>query len=236
VHIAIPAVAWGFGLIFFPDNHMVRIGFLIGAAVPVGITSLIWTHMVKGNVPVSLVVVSMDTIAAPALLPLFILFVIGVSVEIDYLAMIIDLVFMITLPSVAGMMLHDLAGSRSKAFSEGAGGVVSRFAFFGIIFLNAGFVSPFIEWTPLVFRIIFVTCLIVAAGYFVGYAAGRVIRADRWTTAAIIYSAGMRNIATGLVIATGYFAHEAAIPIALSMLFQQPFAAITAKIIGKESR
>jgi predicted Na+-dependent transporter len=46
----------------------------------------------------------------------------------------------------------------------------------------------------------------------------------------------MRNIATGLVIATGYFSHEAAIPIALAMLFQQPFAALTAKIYNNESK
>jgi predicted Na+-dependent transporter len=236
VHVAIPAVAWIVGLLFFPDDHMVRIGFLISAAVPVGITSLIWTHIVKGNIPVSLVVVSMDTIIAPLLLPLFILFVVGVAVNIDYLTMIFDLLVMITLPSVIGMLLHDFSEGKTKSFAEGIGGILSRLAFFGIIFLNSCFVAPFIVWSPLILKILLVTCLIVALGYFIGYAAGKAVRADRATIIAIIYSTGMRNIATGLVIATGYFSHEAAIPIALSMLFQQPFAALTAKICDKKLR
>jgi predicted Na+-dependent transporter len=75
-----------------------------------------------------------------------------------------------------------------------------------------------------------VTGLVTAIGYFVGYVAGKAIHSDHATMLAIIYNTGMRNIVTGLVIATGYFPPETAIPIALAMLFQQPFAALTAKI------
>jgi bile acid:Na+ symporter, BASS family len=77
---------------------------------------------------------------------------------------------------------------------------------------------------------VLVTSFIVAIGYIIGYVAGRAVNADRATIVSIVYSTGMRNIATGLVIATGYFSYETAIPIALTMLFQQPFAALTAKI------
>jgi predicted Na+-dependent transporter len=230
VHIVTPIVAWVVGLLFFPDNHMVRIGYLISAAVPVGITSLIWTDIVKGNVPISLVTVSIDTIIAPILLPLFILFVVGVAISIDYFTMIFDLLFMITLPSIVGMLLYDFTGGKSKSFSEGAGGILSRVAIFGIIFLNSAFVSTSIVWSPLILKILIVTSLIVAIGYFIGYVAGKAVHANRATTLAIIYCTGMRNIVTGLVIATSYFPHETAMPIALAMLFQQPFAALTAKI------
>jgi predicted Na+-dependent transporter len=232
VHIGIPVVAWIVGLIFFPDNPLVRIGFLISSAVPVGITSLIWTHIGKGNVPLSLVIVSIDTILAPVLLPLFILFVVGAVVSIDYFKMILDLLFMITLPSIVGMLLYDFSGGKTKSFAEGAGGIMSRLAMFWIIFLNAGFVAPFIVWSPLILKILLVTCLLVALGYFIGYLAGNAVRTDRATILAIIYSTGMRNIVTGLVIATSYFPHETAMPIALAMLFQQPFAALTVKIFN----
>jgi predicted Na+-dependent transporter len=234
VHIVTPFFAWLVGLIFFPDNHMVRIGYLIGSAVPVGITSLIWTHIVKGNVPVSMVTVTIGTIIAPVLLPLFILVVVGVAIHIDYYMMIFDLLFMITLPSVIGMLLYDFTGGKTKAFAEGVGGVLSRLALFAIIFLNAAFISTFLVWSHLILEILFVTSLVVAIGYFLGYVAGKVVSADRATTLTIIYSTGMRNIATGLVIATSYFPHETAIPIALAMLFQQPFAALTAKIYNRK--
>lgn len=230
VHIVTPIIAWIIGLIFFSHDHLIRIGYLINAAIPVGITSVIWTAIVKGNVPVSLVTVTMDTLIAPVLLPMFILLVAGVAISIDYTTMIIDLLVMITLPSVIGMLLYDFSGGRTKYFAENIGGIMSRISFFGIIFLNAAFVSSSIAWSSLMLKILLVTSLVVAIGYCVGYAAGKIIGSDHPTTLSIIYNTGMRNIATGLVIATGYFLPETAIPVALAMLFQQPFAALTARI------
>jgi len=230
VHVATPLTAWIIGLLFFSDHHLIRIGYLISAAIPVGVTSVVWTSIVKGNVPVSLVTVTLDTMIAPVLLPVFIFFIAGVAVSIDYTAMIIDLLIMITLPSMLGMLAHDLTKGKTAPFADGAGGILSRFSLFGIIFLNAAFVSTSIIWSFFIVRILLVTGLIVAIGYFVGYTAGKIIRTDHPTTLSIIYNAGMRNIAMGLVIATSYFPPETAIPIALAMLFQQPFAALTAKI------
>ncbi len=230
VHIATPLTAWIIGLLFFSDHHLIRIGYLISAAIPVGVTSVVWTAIVRGNIPVSLVTVTLDTMIAPVLLPLFIFFIAGVAVSINYTAMIIDLMIMITLPSLLGMLIHDLTEGKTAPFAEGAGGILSRLSLFGIIFLNAAFVSTSIVWSFFILEILLVTGLIVAIGYLVGYAAGRLIRTDHATTLSIIYNAGMRNIATGLVIATSYFPPETAIPLALTMLFQQPFAALTAKI------
>ncbi|HUK99931.1 MAG TPA: bile acid:sodium symporter family protein [Nitrospirota bacterium] len=230
VHIVIPIVAWVIGILFFPHHQMIRIGYLISATIPVGITSVVWTALVKGNIPVSLVTVTMDTIAAPILLPLFILLVAGVAIKINYTSMIIDLLLMITLPSITGMLLYDLTRGGTKPFAEGIGGVLSRTAFFGIIFLNATFVSSSIVWNHLFLKILLVTSLVTAIGYVVGYVAGKAIHCDHTTMLSVIYNTGMRNIATGLVVATSYFPPETAIPIALAMLFQQPFAAITAKL------
>jgi len=232
VHIATPIIAWIIGMLFFPHHHLIRIGYLISAAVPVGVTSIIWTDIVKGNVPVSLVTVAMDTILAPLLLPVYILFVVGVSISIDYISMIIDLLVMVTLPSIIGMLLYDISNGRTIKFSEGAGGVLSRISVFGIVFLNSAFVSTSIVWSPLIIRILLVTCLVVAVGYFVGYAAGNLIRSDHATTLSIIYNTGMRNIVIGLVIATSYFPPDTAIPIALAMIFQQPLAALTIRAYG----
>jgi len=230
VHIVTPIVAWIIGMLFFPDQQLIRLGYLISAVIPVGITSVIWTDIVKGNVPVSLVTVTIDTLLAPLLLPAAILFIVGVAISIDYKAMIIDLLFMVTLPSITGMLLYDLTDGRTMSFAEGAGGILSRISIFGIVYLNAAFVSTWIDWSPLMLKILFVTGLIVSIGYFVGYAAGKAIRSDHATTLSVIHNTGMRNIVVGLVIATNYFKPETAIPVALAMIFQQPFAALTARI------
>lgn len=233
VHIVTPVVAWIAGQIFFPDNHYIQMGYLISATIPVGVTSIIWTSLVKGNIPVSLVTVTMDTILAPLLLPLFILLFAGVSIHIDYAKMALELLFMITLPSLVGMLLYDTSKGRTKSFAQGGGGILSKLSFGGVIFLNSAFVTPTIEWSPYIFKILAVTLLLVAIGYLIGYVSSRLIHVNHECTLAIIFNTGMRNIATGLVIASSYFPPEVSIPIALSMLFQQPFAAITAKLYKK---
>ncbi|MEN6414695.1 MAG: bile acid:sodium symporter [Veillonellales bacterium] len=233
VHLAVPTIAWVIGKIFFPDSPYIQMGYLISAMIPVGVTSIIWTSMVKGNVPVSLVTVTLDTILAPFFLPLFILLFVGVAVTINYSKMAIDLLFMITLPSLIGMILYDVTKGKTQTFAQGGGGILSKLCLGGVIFLNAAFVTPTITWSPFIFKILAVTLLIVAIGYIIGYVSSKLIHANHEITLAIIYNTGMRNIATGLVIASSYFPPEVAIPIALAMLFQQPLAAVTAKLYKK---
>ena len=233
VHIVTPIVAWIVGRIFFPDNQYIQMGYLISAMIPVGVTSIIWASLVKGDVPVSLVAVTMDTILAPFLLPLFILLVAGISIHINYSKMAIDLICMITLPSLIGMILYDTTKGKTKKIAQGGGGIFSKISFFGVIFLNSAFVTPTIVWSPYMFKILGVTFLTVASGYIIGYVGSKLIHASHEITLAIIYSTGMRNIVTGLVIASSYFPQEVGIPIALSLLFQQPLAAVTAKLYKK---
>lgn len=233
VHIATPMVAWIVGRLFFPDNYNIQVGYLIFAAIPVGVTSIIWTAIVKGNVPVSLVTVTIDTIVAPLLLPVYILLVVGVAVNIDYSAMAFELLVMITIPSIFGMVLHDKTDGRTMGFVQGLGGIASRFSFFGVIYLSAAVVAPTIVWNAAIIKILLVTMLMVVCGYLIGFACSRLIHADHDITLAMIYNTGMRNIATGLVVAATYFPPEVSIPITLGMLFQQPLAALISKLYSK---
>ena len=103
---------------------------------------MIWTSMVKGNVPVSLVTVTLDTIIAPVLLPVFILLMAGVAISINYSKMVVDLLLMITAPSIIGMLLYDSTAGRTKVFAQGAGGILSKLSFFVVIYISAAFVIP----------------------------------------------------------------------------------------------
>ena len=87
VHLASPFTAWIVGHVFYPDEPLIRIGYLIGASIPVGVTSIIWTALVQGDLAVSLVAVTLDTFLVPLVLPAFFHFAIGETIEISYLKM-----------------------------------------------------------------------------------------------------------------------------------------------------
>lgn len=225
VHFITPLTAWAAGMIFYPNDPAIRLGYLIGASIPIGVTSIIWTSLVKGDLATSLVAVTLDTFIVPFVLPLFFHLIAGQTINLNYLQMIEELMLMVTVPSIAGMLIHDWTKGKIMIFSQSIGGATSKLGLFLVITINSAIVVPQIPWDLSLLKTTFVTLLIVAVGYFVGYLGSLVLKdATRSTVLTMIFNVGIRNNACGLVIALTYFPIRVAIPITLSILFQQPLA------------
>lgn len=234
VHFVTPFVAWLTGILCYPDDPLIRIGYLVGASIPIGVTSVIWTSLVKGNLAMSLVAVTLDTFIVPIVLPLFFLFVLGTSVQLDYSQMIIDLSLMVTIPSIAGMLLHDATNGKVRSFSNSIGGATSKIGLYIVIFINSALVMPHIQWDPSIAKALIVTFFMVAASFFSGFLGSLLLKDNsRENTLTMIYNVGIRNNACGLVIALSYFPPSVAIPITLSILYQQPVATIVPYLYNK---
>jgi predicted Na+-dependent transporter len=231
VHIMAPVTAWIVGILFYPNEPFIRMGYLISASIPIGVTSIIWTALVKGDLAVSLVAVTLDTFVVPIVLPLFFNLVVGQAIGLNYGQMIEELMLMVTVPSILGMLCHDWTKGKIVQFSTSVGGTTSKIGLFFVILINSAMVMPQINWDLSILKTLFVTLLIVAVGYFVGYVGSLILqKPSRELVLTMIYSVGMRNNACGLVIALTYFPPKVAIPITLSMLFQQPLASIVSSL------
>lgn len=225
VHCVTPLTAWAVGMIFYPSDPDIRLGYLIGASIPIGVTSIIWTSLVKGDLAVSLVAVTLDTFIVPAVLPLFFHLVVGQFIDISYSKMVIDLMLMVTVPSILAMLLHDLTKGRVSHFAKSVGGATSKLALFLVILINSAVVMPQINWDISILKTLLVTLFIVSTSFFVGYLGSFALK-ERTESMILtmIYNVGIRNNACGLVIALTYFPPRVAIPMTLSILFQQPIA------------
>jgi len=233
IHIMTPLMAWLLGILFYADAPQIKLGLLVGAAIPVGVTSVIWTALNKGNIPMALVAVTLDTLIVPVLLPVYYKLIVGQSVVINYTSLIVQLLLMVTIPSIAGMLLYDWTGGKTASFSRGVGGVSSKLALFIVILLNASLVSPDFNLSFDTVKLMAVVLAMVAAGYAFGYVGSLCIsESSRDMTMAMIYSVGMRNISCGLVIAITYFPPAVAVTIMLGMIFQQPIAAVIPTIFS----
>jgi predicted Na+-dependent transporter len=225
VHLITPFATWLLSVIFFPDNPLIRIGYLVGASIPIGVTSVIWTSLVEGNLPVALVAVTLDTFIVPVFLPLFLKIVAGHSVHLDYWDMVSDLLLMVTIPSVVGMVLYDLTHGRVASYAKHIGGFTSKLGLFAVILINSAIIVPEIHWDLSVIKVLLVTLVVVASGYLIGYLGSFALKnRNRSYAMTMIFNVGMRNIACGLVIALSYFPPTVALPLTLAMLYQQPLA------------
>lgn len=234
IHIISPLIAWLTGLSLFADNPNVQLGYLIGASTPIGVTSVIWTALTQGSVSIALVSVTLDTLVVPVMLPFFFQIVIGQVLQIDYMQMMFQLLLMVTIPSLLGMALHDYSSTLLTPAVKIIAGFIAKLAFFAVIFVNAAIVGPSISWDLATLKIVFITMLLVAAGYLTGFLGSCLLRdRSKETALAMIYCVGLRNISFGLVLALTFFPPPVAVPITMFILYQQPLAAVIPYLFQK---
>jgi bile acid:Na+ symporter, BASS family len=231
IHAVMPIVAWSVGWIFYPDDFMTRLGFLISSAIPIGVTSIVWTSLGGGNVAMALVVVTLDTLISPLILPGFFSVVIGKNIQIDYSQMIGQLIMMVAVPSLLGMGLNNLTKGKLSSFTQSVGGITAKLGVFFIVLINAWTVAPELHWSLALIKLLFVIFLLVVSGYLIGYIGSFLIREkSQETVLTMTYNVGMRNINFGFVLALAYFPVTVAIPITLASIFQQPLAALISRL------
>jgi predicted Na+-dependent transporter len=221
----------------FPQSEFTRLGLFIGASIPIGVTSVIWTSIAKGDVPQALVAVTADTLLSPFLLPALIFMVAGQLVHINYGQMLVGLLLMVTIPSFLGMGVNALARGRLTEFTSSIGGCTSKLSLFVVILINANAVAPEIGWTPSLIKLLLTILTISICGFLLGYAGTFILKERRRdTVATMVYNVGMRNIAFGSVLAVTYFPAAVAIPVTLATLFQQPLSALVLHLFNRYDR
>ncbi|BAK15438.1 predicted Na+-dependent transporter [Solibacillus silvestris StLB046] len=235
LHILMPLWAFFLAELIF-DDRLLTIGFLISVAVPTGVTSVIWVTICKGNLPLSLAIILIDTLLAPILMPLILHLVVGESISLNTSALIFDLIWMIVLPSILGILVNEW--TKGKLFEQYGKpmSLVSKLCLFGIIMINSSAIAPYVKTIDLeLAKVIAVVLFLAVSGYVFSLVLGRLLWKSEADQATFVFNGGMRNIAVGVVIATTYFPSKVAMPVVFGMLFQQVLASIFYKIIRKNS-
>ena len=79
LHIVMPLIAFGIAKLLFPDDGYLVTGLLMGAVIPIGITSMIWVSVYRGNVPLTLSVILVDTMLSPFIVPFSLKLLVGAA-------------------------------------------------------------------------------------------------------------------------------------------------------------
>lgn len=234
LHILMPIWAYTLSTIIF-DDHLLTIGYVLSVAVPTGVTSVIWVNICKGHIPLSLSIVLIDTLLSPIIMPYLLHIIVGESIAIDTASIIIDLLWMIVLPSIAGIALNELSkGSIQNTIGKYLG-PLSKISLFGVIMINSSAIAPYlkdINWELI--GVIFLVLILSISGYIFAMLLGRFIWKDTSILTTFVFIGGMRNIAVGVIVATTYFPAKVAMPVVFGMLFQQVLASLFSKVIQKK--
>lgn len=235
LHIVMPLWAYLLSTIIF-DDHLLIVGFVLSVAVPTGVTSMIWITICKGNIPLGLSIILIDTLLAPIIMPFLLLLVSGERIELQLSSLMISLTFMIVLPTLLGIAVNELSKGQIPQKISSKLAPFSKLALFAVIMINSSTIAPYLKNINMELVTVISLILVIAiCGYVFTMLIGRYLLSDDSHITAFIFTGGMRNIALGVVIATTYFPAKVAMPVVFGMLFQQVLASVVSKVVTKAS-
>lgn len=222
LRLLIPLWAIVVSTLLFSNDVYTRTGLLLFSVLPVGVNSVLWTMMAKGNIPLSLTVVLIDTFLAPFILPLSILFLTGTQIELDTVGMMISLLLMIVIPTFTGMIINQVSkGELTKKWDKKMG-VISKALIVFLMLVNGTNVREHLPAIDLRLLMIIGTMIFLSlSGYILSWFLAKVLKLSVNDLKATVFLGGIRNINVGILIALGYFPVAVSIPIISGVLFQQ---------------
>jgi bile acid:Na+ symporter, BASS family len=225
LHVIMPLWAWGVGHVVFGDDVYTITGLLLGMIIPTGITSVMWVSIYRGNIPLTLAVILLDTFLSPFIVPYAMSLLIGAKVEMNILGMMSGLLWMVVIPSLLGMLCNQVSKGKAKTV---LGPHLAPFSkiFLGIVVLiNSSVVAPYLRDINMkVVLIAIVVFFLAFSGYLISFLIGKLMKMDRGDVVALMFLGGMRNISAGAVLAISFFPAQVAVPVIIGMLFQQVLA------------
>ncbi|WP_265333548.1 bile acid:sodium symporter family protein [Paenibacillus guangzhouensis] len=227
-HLVSPVLAYLLGSVVFGSNSPYVVGLVLFTVIPLGVSSIIWVGLSQGSVPLILALVVLDAVISPVVVPHAIEWTFGQLVTIDTMGVMLDLIWIVVLPTALGVAVYEISKGQAKERTASVMLPTSKLAFLAVILLNASAIAPFVEGVSQdMMKLVPMVILLVALCYGVGAVGSRWLTkgsTDASLQVTVAYATGMRNISLGIVIAMGYFSPQASIPVVLSILVQQRMA------------
>ncbi|MCP8968617.1 bile acid:sodium symporter family protein [Ectobacillus ponti] len=237
LHVAMPLWAWGVGHVAFAGDAYTITGLVLAVVIPTGITSFIWVSIYKGNLGFTLSLILIDTFLSPFLVPYSISLLAGEKVAMDTWGIMKGLLIMVVVPSVLGMLLHEVTKGKVKQTLAPKLAPISKLGLATVVMINSSVVAPYLEKVDgkLLFTaaIVFV---VAASGYALSWGVGMLFKWERADVAALLFTGGMRNISAGAVVAVHYFPAAVAVPVVIGMLFQQVLASLYGRLLHEADK
>ena len=232
LHVVMPLLALAAGKLLFPEAPLFTTGLVLEYAIPTGVASLLWVSIGWGNTSMCLSVVLLDTLLAPFVIPLTLRVLLGSVVEMDTASMVGNLMIMVAIPALLAMTLFQMTRGRVAATVKPRLAPFAKLTMLVLVLANATGCAPFLrDITPTLVKLICAVFALCLLGFFLGYQAARLLKADFPTAVTMSLNSGIRNIAAGSVLAIAYFPGDVLFPVAFSPLFLQATTAVIVKIL-----
>ncbi|MEF2230953.1 MAG: bile acid:sodium symporter [Pseudodesulfovibrio sp.] len=240
----IPFLAWGIGMIFFPDRPFMSLGLLLAGLVPTSGMTISWTGFAKGNMAAAVKMTVIGLVAGSLATPLYVQTMMGAAIQVDVSAVFKQIVFIVFLPMALGYVTQRSLVRKygQQDFQQRIGPrfpPLSTIGVLGIVFVALALKARTIANSPeLLLTIMVPLILLYAINFALSTLIGRRFL-SRGDAIAMVYGSVMRNLSIALAIAMNAFGEkgaDAALVVAAAYIIQVQSAAwyvrFTSRLFG----
>lgn len=230
VHVLSPLIAFLVGTALFGADPDIVIGVVLEYCVPVATSSIMWVAMYHGNLAIALATLLVSVFVSPFSIPLALHLLFGTVVEVNALGMVLDMLYMVVVPSVVGIVVNEATHGLGTRTLSASLMPLARLMLVVIIATNSSAISDFVfHLTPQLAGVLVFVGLFASFNFLMGAALAYVFRQGRERAVAMLFQSGMRNISAGAVLAMQYFPPASLFAVMAGVLFQQVLAALFGK-------
>jgi arsenite transporter len=236
--VAMPAVGWLLGRVFFPEQPMVALGLLLMALIPTSGMTVSWTGFAKGNLAAATKMMVVSLLLGAVLTPLYTQVLMGRAVDVPLLALFSKIGLLIAVPLVLGQiaraaLLRHMGQQRFIKRVKPRMPLLSTVGLLGIVFVAMALKARSILAEPTAILALLPAILLFYVASF-GLSTLLARFTLGWEDAvAMVYSVGVRNLSVALALvmtAFGEAGAEGALVIAVALIVQVQAAAAYLKL------
>lgn len=234
VHVLSPLIVFLVGTALFGADSDLAVGIVLEYCVPVATSSIMWVAMYRDNLATALATLLVSVFASPFAIPLTLHLLFGTVVEVNALGMVLDMLYMVVVPSVVGIVVNEATHGLGTRTLSASLMPLARLMLVVIIATNSSAISDFVfHLTPQLAGVLVFVGLFASFNFLMGAALAYVFRQRRERAVAMLFQSGMRNISAGAVLAMQYFPPASLFAVMAGVLFQQVLAALFGKVADR---
>jgi BASS family bile acid:Na+ symporter len=205
-------------------------GLILVSCCPGGTASNVITFLAKADVPLSVTMTAVSTLAAAVFTPALSAWLIGARIPVDVIAMARDTALVILLPIAFALGAKRLLPHIAKKLEHSA----NFLAVLAITLIVASIIgSSRAQILSGGFSIVAAVFTLHAGGFLLGYLLSRLLRIPEIQARTISIEVGMQNSGLGVVLAVKHLTPLAAVPCAVSSLMHSLIGSLLASVFSR---
>ncbi|MTI67031.1 MAG: arsenic resistance protein [Firmicutes bacterium] len=228
--IIVPITAFLLGKIFFSDEPMLLTGIILIGLIPTSGMTASWTGLAKGNLKLSLVMISINLLISILIIPLYMKLFLGKLITINTFIIFKSLFKVVIIPLILGdltrrLLIRKYGIKGYKDIKPNFSGI-SSLGVLAIVFIAMALKSKtIINQLNLVLLSIIPLIILYIIIIFISHFLGNKYLSNK-DKVALVYSTTMRNLTIALGISLASFGESLAVfLIAIGYIVQLPIAA-----------